>query len=110
MERASLNQNSPTDISASDHSTNGGTALYFQACTLHQQGDLSGAEEFYRKAVQADPTLHSAWRNLGALLRLQGHTKEARHFTDQALRLDSSDGSRGNYGNVLRDRSPGRIV
>ena len=31
--------------------------------------------------------------------------QEARHCTEQALRLDSSDGSLwGNYGNVLRDQ------
>lgn len=59
----------------------------------------------YQQAVQADPNLHIAWRNLGALLRQQGKTQEARHCTEQALRLDCSDGSLwGNYGNVLRDQ------
>ena len=38
-------------------------------------------------------------------MRQQGKTKEARYCTEQALRLDSSDGSLwGNYGNVLRDQ------
>ena len=35
-------------------------------------GDISSAEELYRQAVQADPNIHVAWRNLGALLRQQG--------------------------------------
>ena len=43
--------------------------------------------------------------NLGALLRQRGNSQEARHCTEQALRLDSNDGSLwGNYGNVLRDQ------
>ena len=48
---------------------------------------------------------HTAWRNLGALLRQQGKIQESRHCTEQALRLNSSNGSLwGNYGNVLRDQ------
>ena len=39
------------------------------------------------------------------MLRQQGKTQEARHCTEQALKLDSSNGSLwGNYGNVLRDQ------
>ena len=79
--------------------------LYLQACTLHQQGDINSATRLYREAVQAEPSLQSAWRNLGALLRQKGQTGEARHCTEQALKLDDSDGSLwGNYGNVLRDQ------
>ena len=105
VERTSLNQSSPSDPSTSKNSTSRGKAHYLRACTLHQQGDISGAERLYREAVQTDPTLHNAWRNLGALLRQQGQIQEARHCTEQALRLNSSDGSLwGNYGNVLRDQ------
>ena len=69
------------------------------------EGNIRGAEELYQQAVQADPSIHVAWRNLGALLRQQGKTQESRHCTEQALKLDSSDGSLwGNYGNVLRDQ------
>ena len=71
----------------------------------HRQGDINGAEELYQKAVTADPSLHTAWRNLGVLLRQQGKSQEARQCTEQALRLDSSDGSLwGNCSNVLRDQ------
>ena len=101
----SLNQSCTPDFPAPKQSNSRGTALYLQACRLHQQGDICGAERLYQEAVQADPSAHSAWRNLGALLRQQGKTQEARHCTEQALRLDSSDGSLwGNYGNVLRDQ------
>ena len=79
--------------------------LFENACRKHQQGDLDSAVQLYRQSVQNDPTIQSAWRNLGALLRQQGKTQEARHCTEQALKLDSSDGSLwGNYGNVLRDQ------
>ena len=105
MSSGGVNQVGTSDLSSFNPSTSQGSALYLQACSLHQQGDISVAERLYREAVQADPSLHSAWRNLGALLRQLGQTKEARHCTERALQLDSSDGSLwGNYGNVLRDQ------
>ncbi len=105
MARARLNREQPPDRSASSHPTANGSTLFDNACRKHQQGDINSATELYQQAVQADPNLHSAWRNLGALLRQQGKTQESRHCTEQALKLDSNDGSLwGNYGNVLRDQ------
>ena len=105
MARACLNQENPSDSSASSQQTANGATLFEIACSKHQQGDFNSAEQLYQQAVQADPNLHSAWRNLGALLRKQGKTNAARHSTEKALQLDSSDGSLwGNYGNVLRDQ------
>ena len=102
MARARLNKENP---SVSCEPTANGTTLFENACSKHQQGDINSATELYQQAVQADPNLHSAWLNLGALLRQQGKTPEARHCTEQALKLDSGDGSLwGNYGNVLRDQ------
>ena len=100
-----LNQKTQTNSSSSSHPPVQGETFFEDACRKHQQGDISSAEQLYKQAVQADPNLHAAWRNLGALLRQQGKSQEARHCTEQALRLDSSDGSLwGNYGNVLRDQ------
>ena len=48
-----------------------GTELFENACSKHQKGDISGAEELYRQAIEANPGIHAAWRNLGALLRQQ---------------------------------------
>jgi predicted O-linked N-acetylglucosamine transferase (SPINDLY family) len=108
MGRVSLNQHNHSDSSAPPDSASNkayGTNLFQRACRKHQQGEINSALQLYQQAVQADPSLHGAWRNLGALLRQQGKTNEARHCTEQALRLDSSDGSLwGNYGNVLRDQ------
>ncbi len=105
MAKERRNQEKLTGSSASCHPPELGATLFRDACLKHQEGDIRGAEELYRQAVQADPNIHSAWRNLGALLRQQGKSQDARHCTEQALRLDSSDGSLwGNYGNVLRDQ------
>ena len=105
MDRASRGQHKTSDATASNHSASRGTPSYLEACTKHQQGDFSGAELLYRQAVETNPNLYNAWRNLGALLRQRGQTEEARQCTEKALRLDSSDGSLwGNYGNVLRDQ------
>ena len=105
MERESPNQEIHTDPSYTYQQTSYGEKLFQNACRKHQEGDLNSAVSLYQQSVQADPNIHAAWRNLGALLRQQGKTQESRHCTEQALRLDRSDGSLwGNYGNVLRDQ------
>ena len=79
--------------------------IFAQACYEHKQGNIDRALQLFEQAVQANPKLSGAWRNLGALLRQQGQLAKARHCTEQALRLDATDGSLwGNYGNVLRDQ------
>ena len=105
MERASLSQENPSAPSASSQPIANGTTLFEKACIKHQKGDINNAVQLYQQAVQADPNLYNAWRNLGALLRQQGKIQEARQCTEQALKLDKSDGTLwGNYGNVLRDQ------
>ena len=106
MARASLNQENPSASPGSFQPTANGSRLFENACSSHQKGDIKGAIELYKGALQADPNLQTAWRNLGALLRQQREIQEARHCTEQALKLDGSDGSLwGNYGNVLRDQN-----
>lgn len=91
--------------SLSESGVSASEQLFAQACARHQQGNAEGALELYQHAVQADPNLSGAWRNLGALLRQRGKFAEARHCTEQALKLDANNGSIwGNYGNVLRDQ------
>ena len=90
--------------SESQPGVSAGEPLFAQACACHQQGKEEDALELYKRAVQADPKLCGAWRNLGSLLRQRGQLAEARKCTEQALSLDKSDGSLwGNYGNILRD-------
>ena len=105
MTREPLNDENGADPSNQLHPPNQGSKLFEKACRSHQKGDINSAVQLYQQAVQTDPTIQSAWRNLGALLRQQGKSQEARHCTEQALKLDSNDGSLwGNYGNVLRDQ------
>ena len=105
MTRARLNQGNRSDSPDPFQLTAVGASLFEEACSKHQAGEIKNAIELYQKAVQADPNLLGAWRNLGALLRQEGKVRESRHCTEQALKLDCSDGSLwGNYGNVLRDQ------
>ena len=105
MARARLNRENLPNRSASTNPTANAASLFDAACSNHQKGDINSAIELYKQTVKADPNFHSAWRNLGALLRQKGKFLEARQCTEQALKLDSKDGSLwGNYGNVLRDQ------
>ena len=58
MSKGGLNLFSAPDPSVPNLSTSQASALYLQACSLHQQGDITGAQRLYREAVQADPSLH----------------------------------------------------
>ena len=81
-----------------------GFADFERACSLHQGGELLGAEKHYRLALQTNPELVDAWRNLGAMLRQRGKTAEGLHCTEQALKRCPQDQSLwGNAGNALRD-------
>ena len=75
-----------------------------RAYQLHQQGDLSGAEQGYRQALEQNPELVDAWRNLGAMLRQQGRGADGLRCTEEALQRQPNDHSLwGNLGNALRD-------
>ncbi len=56
---------------------------------LRRYGDLDGAESAYRKALEIDPTIFSAYHNLVSLLHLQDRDPEARQF-QQALEKASN--------------------
>jgi protein O-GlcNAc transferase len=81
-----------------------GAQLLEQAGSLHQRGQLQEAEQLYRAALAADPSLVNGWRNLGAMLRGLGRPEDGCACTRQAVALDPNDASLlGNLGNVLRD-------
>lgn len=80
------------------------TAELARAYQLHQQGDVKGAEQGYRQALEQNPELVDAWRNLGAMLRQQGRVAEGLRCTEEALKRQPNDHSLwGNLGNALRD-------
>jgi tetratricopeptide (TPR) repeat protein len=60
---------------------------------LRRSGDLTLAEEAYRKALEIDPLAVSAYQNLAALLRHQGKPQEA----EDLLALSGTLGSRNPF-------------
>jgi len=58
---------------------------------LRRQKYLVQAEEAYRRAIQIDPSLYSAFNNLAALLRQVGRESEAKAYEDTLLRGPSQN-------------------
>jgi tetratricopeptide (TPR) repeat protein len=66
---------------------------YRLAKTLHHRGDLNGAAEEYRLAVQRNPRFVEAYRDLGVLLLDYHDYAGAVAALEQALRLGQGDGA-----------------
>jgi tetratricopeptide (TPR) repeat protein len=66
---------------------------YRLAKTLHHRGDLNGAAEEYRLAVQRNPRFIEAYRDLGVLLLDYHDYAGAVAALEQALRLGQGDGA-----------------
>jgi superkiller protein 3 len=60
-----------------------------KAVELYKNLDFTGAEEFYRQAVQADPAYFPAQLNLGILLFKQGRYDEAIKECTKAVSMRS---------------------
>jgi cytochrome c-type biogenesis protein CcmH/NrfG len=60
--------------------------------TLHHRGDMNGAAEEYRLAVQRDPRFGDAYRDLGALLLDRHDYPGAVAVLEQAVQLGRQDG------------------
>ncbi|HEV7517087.1 MAG TPA: tetratricopeptide repeat protein [Thermoanaerobaculia bacterium] len=58
-----------------------------------RNGDPSGAEAAYRRALEIDPEAVSAYQNLASVLRLRGQSQEA----DELLALTAKVGTRNPY-------------
>ena len=81
-----------------------GLRLFSEACDQHQRSQFAEAERSYRSALEHDPGLVDAWRNLGAMLRQQGRPGEGVICQRRAIELKPDDpGLLGNLGNALRD-------
>jgi tetratricopeptide (TPR) repeat protein len=59
-----------------------------QAVALYKSQDLSGAEELYRQAIQADPAFFPSQLNLGILFFKMGRFDEAVKECTKAVSLD----------------------
>jgi tetratricopeptide (TPR) repeat protein len=68
----------------------------------HRQGDLEGAEQWYRQVLAAEPANGDAWALLGAASIGRGRLEEAEKQLREALRLNSNHGgAHDNLGIVL---------
>jgi tetratricopeptide (TPR) repeat protein len=60
--------------------------------SLHHRGDMNGAAEEYRLALQRDPRYGDAYRDLGALLLDRHEYPDAVSALEQAVQLGRQDG------------------
>jgi predicted TPR repeat methyltransferase len=63
------------------------TNFYREGNRLFEQGELSGAEQSYERAVEADPGHVFSWANLGNLLRTRGDIQRAISCHERAYQL-----------------------
>ena len=76
---------------------------FVDGCRLDERpGTEAEAEAAYRRAIEADPALGSAWTNLGNLLHRRGDSAGARSCYERAVDLDPDHPeARYNLANVL---------
>lgn len=55
---------------------------------FHNRKDLNAATFFYKRALQLDPKLASAWANLGAIYQTQGQDEESSEAFQKAQALE----------------------
>jgi Tfp pilus assembly protein PilF len=63
-------------------------SLFFQGTRCMETGDVTGAEECFRKAVQISPDFAEAYANLALLLDRQGVTDEAEVYYRRSIALN----------------------
>jgi tetratricopeptide (TPR) repeat protein len=64
--------------------------LIRQAISLHQQGNLVGAEALYKKALNVDPNDFDALHMLGIINAQRGSFEEAEKYLRKALSIDKT--------------------
>ena len=78
--------------------------LMAQALERHRQGDISGAEQYYRQVLRMVPGDRDAQHMLAVAVAQQGRREEAREMFEQVLSADPRDPlALTNYANVLRE-------
>ena len=62
--------------------------LFLKAKSLQKSGHLKEAEQWYKKAVEADPGYVPALNNLGVVYLHGGKYSDARNYLEKAIRLN----------------------
>jgi DNA-binding transcriptional MerR regulator/TolA-binding protein len=77
---------------------------FIQGCAAEDRGALGVAEQLYRHAILAQPSLAAACTNLGNLLYRRGALADARAAYEHALEYEPGQAeARYNLGNLLED-------
>jgi DNA-binding transcriptional MerR regulator/Tfp pilus assembly protein PilF len=77
---------------------------FLHGCDAEDRGELGLAEQLYRQAVLAQPSLAAACTNLGNLLYRRGALTDARAAYEHALEYEPGQAeARYNLGNLLED-------
>lgn len=77
---------------------------FLHGCAAEDRGDLALAEQLYRQAILAQPSLAAACTNLGNLLYRRGALADARAAYEHALEYEPGQAeARYNLGNLLED-------
>ncbi|GEM_PF-6040037 len=61
---------------------------YARGMTYQNNGDFKRAEAAYLRVLQADPAMPEAAGNLGRIYEMSGDLHAARHYYEQAVRID----------------------
>jgi DNA-binding transcriptional MerR regulator len=77
---------------------------FLHGCDAEDRGELGVAEQLYRQAILAQPSLAAACTNLGNLLYRRGALADARAAYEHALEYEPGQAeARYNLGNLLED-------
>jgi DNA-binding transcriptional MerR regulator/Tfp pilus assembly protein PilF len=77
---------------------------FLHGCAAEDRGELGLAEQLYRQAILAQPSLAAACTNLGNLLYRRGALGDARAAYEHALEYEPGQAeARYNLGNLLED-------
>ena len=78
-------------------------ALFQQAISFHQNGQLDDAERLYRQCIEALPPSAEPYQMLGVLMLRQGRNGEALDLFDAGLKINPNNAeAHGNCGNALK--------
>jgi tetratricopeptide (TPR) repeat protein len=74
--------------------------------SLNKLGKFEEGEKYCRKAIEIDPNLHNAYKNLGISLEGQDHYEEAANNYVQATKLESLNPRAAGHLQDLLERHP----
>lgn len=97
-------EHAPDDQLAAAGAPQSAYQCFVHGCVAEDRGQLGVAEQLYRQAILAQPSLAAACTNLGNLLYRRGALADARAAYEHALEYEPGQAeARYNLGNLLED-------